>query len=157
MKKALLLLLTLFILPNICSTAFSKENDKALKQIEKIRKTQKASAPNSNAKQKQQDRLKPSEKLQQRRQKLRERRRQQTEKIRQRKDDPTAKQAEALKKKIIHEEAKHRRRKARLNRIRQLALEKNATETVQRIDDLLKKEQTRYVNKQQKMRLRRQP
>jgi len=65
-------------------------------------------------------------------------------------------QLRAIDRQINGEEAKHRSRVARLNRIRQLALEDSKTETVQRVDKLLEKEQKRYESKSQNMMERKQ-
>lgn len=53
----------------------------------------------------------------------------------------------ALTKKMAHEEIKHRKRLARLTRIRQLAVSKGNTETVARVDKLIAKQRIRYGRK----------
>ena len=65
-------------------------------------------------------------------------------------------QLEAIKKQFVREEAKHLKRKARLERIRELAVEEENTKVVERIDKLLGKEQQRYDRKQQRMQKRQQ-
>lgn len=65
-------------------------------------------------------------------------------------------QLKAVKRQMAHEVAKHRNRVARLRRIRQLATEEGKTETVERVDKLLEKEQKRYDSKWQRMQERRQ-
>ncbi len=50
-------------------------------------------------------------------------------------------QLRAIEKQLLHEEAKHRERTARLARIRQLAVEQGKTEIVKRVDQLIQKEQ----------------
>lgn len=52
-----------------------------------------------------------------------------------------AQQLKAIEKQLIHEEAKHRERIARLRRIRQLAVEQGNTEMAKRVDQLIQKEQ----------------
>jgi len=65
-------------------------------------------------------------------------------------------QLKALETQLVHEEAKHRRRVARLHRIRELAIGENDTKTIERVEKLIEKEQQRYVRKQQRMQERRQ-
>jgi len=62
-------------------------------------------------------------------------------------------QLESVRKQIVHEQAKHLRRLARLKRIRQLAVEGKATDIVKRVDSLLTKEQGRYDRRQRRLRL----
>ena len=66
-------------------------------------------------------------------------------------------QLESLEKKIEHEQAKHLERKARLEKIRELALKDNDTKTVERVDSLINKEQQRYEGKIQRMAEKPQP
>ena len=63
-------------------------------------------------------------------------------------------QLEQFKTQLLHENTKHSQRLARLQRIRQLALEENSDKTVERVDKLLAKEQKRYDRKQQKINQR---
>ena len=56
-------------------------------------------------------------------------------------------QLRALEKKMIKVEATHRRRVARLKRIRLLAVQADKSEIVKRVDKLLKKERHRYESK----------
>ena len=56
-------------------------------------------------------------------------------------------QLAALKKQLTHEEQKHFKRKARLDRIKTLAAEEGKTKTVERVDSLIQKEQQRYDRK----------
>lgn len=65
-------------------------------------------------------------------------------------------QLKAIQRQMAHEQAKHRRRLARLNRIRELAAKEGLTETVERVDKLLEKEQQRYDRKHQRIQQRRQ-
>ena len=57
---------------------------------------------------------------------------------------------------ITYEQEKHSDRVARLQRIRQLAQEKGKTDTVERIDKLLEKEQKRFDAKQERINRRRE-
>jgi hypothetical protein len=63
-------------------------------------------------------------------------------------------QMKALEKQMMHEEAKHRRRVARLNRIRELAAEEGDTKTLERVDQLLQKEQQHYTRMRERMRVK---
>ena len=65
-------------------------------------------------------------------------------------------QLKAIKKQIVHEEAKHVKRKVRLERIRELAFESGDSKAVERVDKLLGKEHKRFGRKQQRMQERRQ-
>ena len=65
-------------------------------------------------------------------------------------------QLESREKKIEHEQAKHLERKARLEKIRELALKENDTKTVERVDSLINKEQQRYEGKIQRTREKQQ-
>ena len=58
-------------------------------------------------------------------------------------------QQKVLQKKIAQERAKHMRRTARLKRIGELAKAENKTDMVKRVNILLRKEQERYIKKQQ--------
>jgi len=69
-------------------------------------------------------------------------------------DKGKQKQLEALKKQLIHEEQKHLKRKARLERIRALAVKEGKTKTVERVDSLIEKEQGRYEPKLNTMKAR---
>jgi len=62
-----------------------------------------------------------------------------------------AQQSKALQKQLQHEEQKHLQRVARMERIRELAVKKGDDKTVERIDLLMQKEQTRYERKQKTM------
>lgn len=63
-------------------------------------------------------------------------------------------QLKALEAQMFHEEAKHVKRVARLERIRELAAEEGNTKTVARVDKLLGKERQRYDRKLQRMQER---
>ena len=63
-------------------------------------------------------------------------------------------QLQAVEKQMLHEEAKHLWRVARLKRIRELA--EGDTKTTARVDKLLEKEQKRYDRKRQRMQERKQ-
>jgi predicted ribonuclease toxin of YeeF-YezG toxin-antitoxin module len=65
-------------------------------------------------------------------------------------------QLKALQTQLIHEQAKHLWRLARLNRIRQLAAETGDTKTVERVDKLLGMENQRFSREQQRMQERHQ-
>ena len=65
-------------------------------------------------------------------------------------------QLEALEKQMVQEEAKHLKRAARLERIRDLANEGGDTKVVARVNKLLEKEQQRYDRKRQRMQERKQ-
>ena len=65
-----------------------------------------------------------------------------------------AQQLRAIDKQVIHEQEKHKSRQARLRRIRELAVEKGNTKTVERADKLMQKEQTRFERKHKQMRTR---
>ena len=60
-------------------------------------------------------------------------------------------QLEAVLKQLSHEEAKHLKRVARLQRIRELAEAKGNIATIERIDKLMGKEQNRYERKTRRM------
>lgn len=60
-------------------------------------------------------------------------------------------QLQSLQKQLAHEQAKYMRRRARLERIKQLATEAGKTEILERVNKLLKKEQQRYNRKHKKM------
>jgi len=63
-------------------------------------------------------------------------------------------QLQIFEQKIKQEKEKHLLRIAKLNRIRELALEENRSDIVGRVDRLVKKEQARYSHKQQQMQRR---
>ncbi|MFH1615691.1 MAG: hypothetical protein ABIG61_11495 [Planctomycetota bacterium] len=65
-------------------------------------------------------------------------------------------QLDAVKNKIAREQAKHLKRKTRLERIRELALAQEDTKTVERVDKLIEKEQNRYDRKQSQMQKKQQ-
>lgn len=65
-------------------------------------------------------------------------------------------QLKAIESQVAHEEAKHHKRLARLNRIRELAGGENEVKVVERVDSLLEKEQKRYERKQQRMEEKKQ-
>ncbi|HOL31380.1 MAG TPA: hypothetical protein PK052_05300 [Anaerohalosphaeraceae bacterium] len=56
-------------------------------------------------------------------------------------------QAEALGKQFVHEQQKHQQRQARLERMLELAKEKGDAKTIERIESLMAKEQSRYDSK----------
>jgi hypothetical protein len=68
------------------------------------------------------------------------------------KDKP--KQLDALKQQISSEEQKHLKRLAQLNRIRELAVQEDSTETFTRADTLLNKEKRRHANKLRRLQAR---
>jgi hypothetical protein len=59
--------------------------------------------------------------------------------------------AQAFQKQLQHEQGKHMERVARLNRIREIAVQKNDAEMIARVDKLMAKEQEVYGRKLQKM------
>ena len=61
-------------------------------------------------------------------------------------------QISVVEKQMTYEQAKHSDRVARLKRIKELALEKNDTATVERVDKLMQKEQQRYIRKRDYLR-----
>jgi len=65
-------------------------------------------------------------------------------------------QLKALEKQFLHEQAKHLWRRARLNRIRELAAQEGDTKTVELAASLLQMEDKRYLNEQQQIREKRQ-
>jgi len=65
-------------------------------------------------------------------------------------------QLKALQTQLVHEQAKHLWRLARLNRIRQLAIETGDTKTAERVDKLLGMENQRFSREQQRMQERNQ-
>ena len=60
-------------------------------------------------------------------------------------------QSNALKKQMLHEQAKHRKRLAHFNRIRELAAKKGDTAILERLKVLEEKEQGRYDGKRKRM------
>jgi hypothetical protein len=65
-------------------------------------------------------------------------------------------QLKAIDDQIAHEKEKHLERKARLERIRQLAEEENNQETIDRVNKLIEKEQHRHDRKIAKLQQRKQ-
>jgi hypothetical protein len=60
-------------------------------------------------------------------------------------------QALALQKQLQHEQAKHMERMARLNRIRELAVQKGDAEAIARVDKLIAQEKEVFTRKQQRI------
>jgi len=58
---------------------------------------------------------------------------------------------EAFEKQLAQEEQKHLKRRARLKRIRELAVQQNAEETLARVDRLIEKEKKRYDSKRNRV------
>ncbi len=87
---------------------------------------------------------------------LREMRRKERQKIRVTRGKGHQQQLKSFKTQMVHEEAKHRRRIARLKRIRELAAEENDTKTVERVAKLLEMELLRHNHKRQRMQEREQ-
>lgn len=83
-------------------------------------------------------------------------RRKERQKIRVTRGKGHQQQLKSLKTQMVHEEAKHRRRIARLKRIRELAAEENDTKTVERVAKLLEMELLRHNRKRQRMQEREQ-
>lgn len=63
-------------------------------------------------------------------------------------------QQAAVSKQIQHEKAKHLQRKARLQRILELATEKNAPKIIERVRSLMDKEEARYTKTSQRLQAR---
>ena len=89
-----------------------------------------------------------------RRKRMRELRRKGKERFKAGKGKGLGQQLEAVQKQIAQEEAKHLRRLARLNRIRELAVEGEATDIVKRVDKVRRKEQKRYERRHRLLKLR---
>jgi len=65
-------------------------------------------------------------------------------------------QLKAVEKQMVHEEAKHRKRIARLKRIQKLAAEEKDTKTAERVAELLEKELQRHNRKRQRIQERKE-
>lgn len=65
-------------------------------------------------------------------------------------------QLQAVEKQMVHEEAKHRKRIARLKRIQELATEEKDTKTAERVAKLLEKELQRHNRKRQRIQERKE-
>jgi hypothetical protein len=63
-------------------------------------------------------------------------------------------QLKELQQQLSREEQKHLERAAKMQRIRELATKKDATEALARVDKLIKKEQMRYDRKRQRTQMR---
>ncbi len=158
MKKGLLSLLIVLVLAWSCGTVFAQGKGKgAGRQGERTEKLQRkhksrqadANEPGGQGKEKRVRR-------QEHRRKQWEMRRKERQKIRVTRGKGHQQQLKSLKTQMVHEEAKHRRRIARLNRIRELAAEENDTKTVERVAKLLEMELLRHNRKRQRMQEREQ-
>jgi len=156
MKKGLLSLLIVLVLAWSCGTVFAQGKGKGAggqgKRAEKLQRKHKsrqvdANEPGGQGKEKRV-----------RRRELREMRRKERQKIREikGKGKEHQQQLKAFEAQMLHEEAKHRRRIARLKRIRELAVEENDTKTVKRVAKLLEMELLRHNRKRQHMQEREQ-
>ncbi len=158
MKKGLLTLLIVLVLAWSCGTVFAQSKGKGAggqgKRAEKLQRKHKsrqvdANEPGGQGKEKRVRR-------QEHRRKQREMRRKERQKIRVTRGKGHQQQLKSLKTQMVHEEAKHRRRIARLKRIRELAAEENDTKTVERVAKLLEMELLRHNRKRQRMQEREQ-
>ncbi len=160
MKKGLLSLLIVLVLAWSCGTVFAQGKGKGAgrqgKRTEKLQRKHKsrqadANEPGGQGKEKRVRR-------QEHRRKQWETRRKERQKIRvtRGKGKGHQQQLKSLKTQMVHEEAKHRRRIARLKRIRELAAEENDTKTVERVAKLLEMELLRHNRKRQRMQEREQ-
>lgn len=158
MKKGLLSLLIVFVLAWSCGTVFAQGKGKGAggqgKRAEKLQRKHKsrqvdANEPGGQGKEKRVRR-------QEHRRKQWEMRRKERQKIRVTRGKGHQQQLKSLKTQMVHEEAKHRRRIARLKRIRELAAEENDTKTVERVAKLLEMELLRHNRKRQRMQEREQ-
>jgi len=154
----LLSLLIVLVLAWSCGTVFAQGKGKGAgrqgKRTEKLQRKHKsrqadANEPGGQGKEKRVRR-------QEHRRKQREIRRKERQKIRVTRGKGHQQQLKSLKTQMVHEEAKHRRRIARLKRIRELAAEENDTKTVERVAKLLEMELLRHNRKRQRMQEREQ-
>jgi hypothetical protein len=158
MKKGLLSLLIVLVLAWSCGTVFAQGKGKGAgrqgKRAEKLQRKHKsrqadANEPGGQGKEKRVRR-------QEHRRKQWETRRKERQKIRVTRGKGHQQQLKSLKTQMVHEEAKHRRRIARLKRIRELAAEENDTKTVERVVKLLEMELLRHNHKRKRMQEREQ-
>lgn len=158
MKKGLLSLLIVLVLAWSFGTVFAQGKGKGAggqaKRAEKLQRKHKsrqvdANEPGGQGKEKRVRR-------QEHRRKQWEMRRKERQKIRVTRGKGHQQQLKSLKTQMVHEEAKHRRRIARLKRIRELAAEENDTKTVERVAKLLEMELLRHNRKRQRMQEREQ-
>ena len=169
MKKGLLSLLIVLVLAWSCGTVFAQGKGKGAggqgKRAEKLQREHKSQQADANEPGGQGKEKRVRERERRRAQPLREAGREQREmrrkerqKIREIKGKGKGhqQQLKAFEAQMVHEEAKHRRRIARLKRIRELAAEENDTKTVERVAKLLEMELLRYNRKRQRMQEREQ-
>lgn len=160
MKKGLLTFFIVLVLVWSCGTVFAQGKGKGAggqgKRTEKLQRKHKsrqveANEPGGQGKEKRVRR-------QEHRRELQEMRRKERQKIRvtRGKGKGHQQQLKSLKTQMVHEEAKHRRRIARLKRILELAAEENDTKTVERVAKLLEMELLRHNRKRQHMQEREQ-
>ncbi len=158
MKKGLLSFFIVLVLAWSCGTVFAQGKGKGAgrqgKRTEKLQRKHKsrqadANEPGGQGKEKRVRR-------QEHRRKQWEMRRKERQKIRVTRGKGHQQQLKSLKTQMVHEEAKHRRRIARLKRIRELAAEENDTKTVERVAKLLEMELLRHNRKRQRMQEREQ-
>ena len=167
MKKGLLSFFIVLVLAWSCGTVFAQGKGKGAggprpseglggqgKRTEKLQRKHKsqqvdANEPGGQGKEK---RVRRKEY----RRKQREMRRKERQKIRVTRGKGHQQQLKSLKTQMVHEEAKHRRRIARLKRIRELAAEEDDTKTVERAAKLLEMELLRHNRKRQRMQEREQ-
>jgi len=166
MKKVLLLTLTTLVLLWSCGSAFAQDTNRAGEQTKKLKKPHKGPKPSTYAERRKASEQRRLQKRRQERRKMRELRRKTIEKFKHFSvpNQPGAKtkeaknprqQMETLRTQITHERAKHLWRLARLKRIRELATEEKNKDIIKRVDDLQRKEQLRYEQKEQILKMRR--
>ena len=151
MKKTILFMLTLIFAASICSQLFAETGGDQSKR--EVLKKQNALQADSNVpalgrKVRRPARMRKRDRKEAIAGEERLHRRQRNEQIRQMNNQP---QIQAISEKMAKEVAKHRKRVARLNRIRQLALEQGETKTVERVDSMLRKENQRHSKKSSKI------
>lgn len=168
MKKGLLSLLIVLVLAWSCGTVFAQGKGKGAgrqgKRTEKLQRKHKSRQADANEPpggQGKEERVRRRERrrappLREAGREQREMRRKERQKIRVTRGKGHQQQLKSLKTQMVHEEAKHRRRIARLKRIRELAAEENDTKTVERAAKLLEMELLRHNRKRQRMQEREQ-
>jgi hypothetical protein len=156
MKKVLLSLLIVFVLVWNCSIVSAQGKGKGAgregKRTEKSQRKHKSRQVDANEPSRQGKEKRVREQVQ------REIHRKDRQKIRvmRGKGKEHQQQLKAIETQMVHEEAKHRRRIARLKRIRELAAKENDTKTVERVAKLMEMELRRHGHKLQRIQEREQ-
>lgn len=157
MKKVLLSLLIVLVLVWNCSEVSAQDKGKAKgpggqEKAKRERKSRQADAnePSEQGKEKR-VRGRVPERVRELVQRKKHRKERQKIRVMRGKGKGHQQQLKALKAQMVHEEVKHRRRIARLKRIRELAAKENDTKTVERVIKLLKMELRRHERKRQRM------